>query len=476
VALYNQYLFQYPKLHHQLYRSTLKSRDHIPGPTYDAKIEGVNIIPDDESIANVFCFGAFADKISGVVYNDLTGTFPFMSIDGSVCFFVLYHYELNAILVKAIANVDDRSIYEAYKEVFESLEAKGYKPKMNVMDNQATKYIKQFLIKKECDLQVVEPHNHQVIAAERAIQTFKDAFIAALATTDRDFPLQLWDKLAPQVQDTLNLLRASQINPNISAYEALNGPYNWDRYPLAPPGCKAVIYEAPAVRGSWASRGTDAWYLGPKADHYRCNLYFVQETRAYRISGLAELFPQHCQVPNLSPNAHLKALTEELTTATETAAGTTNGQRLIKRLARAIKAILTPPNGEEQRVANNDVIERPPSEDAHIGTIPRISEAPAIMQTRDPTAKRNLITTARIHRQQTQNNTPGALPRITRTEPTLIQPDQPTPTKVRQSRRVINNTLPVIIIPPYKMLVERTQASDNIQRKQVNTNGRSHYF
>jgi hypothetical protein len=223
-----------------------------------------------------------------------------MSIDGSVCFFVLYHYELIAILVKAIANVDDHSIYEAYKEVFETLEAKGYKPKMNVMDNQATKVIKKFLTKKECDLQVVEPHNHRVNAAERAIQTFKDAFIAALATTDRDFPLQLWDKLAPQVQDTLNLLRASRINPNILAYEALNGRYNWDRYPLAPPSCKAVIYEAPAVRGLWALQGTDAWYLGPSTDHYRCNLYFVPETRAYRISGLAELFPLHCQVPNLS--------------------------------------------------------------------------------------------------------------------------------------------------------------------------------
>jgi hypothetical protein len=58
-----------------------------PGPAYDARIQGLNIIPDDESIANVFCFGAFADKISGVVYNDLTGNFPFMSIDGSVFFF-----------------------------------------------------------------------------------------------------------------------------------------------------------------------------------------------------------------------------------------------------------------------------------------------------------------------------------------------------------------------------------------------------
>jgi hypothetical protein len=54
---------------------------------------GPNIIQDDtnESIANVFCYGASADKQSGVVYNDLTGNFLFVSFDGSVCFLVLYH-------------------------------------------------------------------------------------------------------------------------------------------------------------------------------------------------------------------------------------------------------------------------------------------------------------------------------------------------------------------------------------------------
>jgi hypothetical protein len=177
-------------------------------------------------------------------------------------------------------------------------------------DNQATKYIKKFLTEKECNLQLVDPHNHRVIATERAIQTFKDGFIAALANTDREFPLQLWDRSAPQEQDTLILLRASRINQNISAYEALNGPYNWNRYPLAPPGCKAIIYEAPAVRGSWASRGTDAWYWG----HWQITIDATSTMclkRAYRISGgSAELFPQHCQVPNLSNNAHLKALTK----------------------------------------------------------------------------------------------------------------------------------------------------------------------
>ena len=128
----------------------------------------VNYIPDNVSIANVFCFGTFADKVSGVVYNynNLTGKIPFMSIDVSVCFFVLYHYKTNAILVKPIANVNNRSIFAAYKEMFESLTAKGYKPKMNVMDNQETKNIKKFLTEKECDLQLVEPHNHCVNAAE----------------------------------------------------------------------------------------------------------------------------------------------------------------------------------------------------------------------------------------------------------------------------------------------------------------------
>jgi len=36
------------------------------GPAYGAQSQA-DIISDDESIANVFCFGAFADKISGVV-------------------------------------------------------------------------------------------------------------------------------------------------------------------------------------------------------------------------------------------------------------------------------------------------------------------------------------------------------------------------------------------------------------------------
>ncbi len=54
-------------------------------------------------------FGVFADKVTGVVYNDLTGNFPFMSLDGSVSYFVMYHYETHTILATLIANLDNKS-------------------------------------------------------------------------------------------------------------------------------------------------------------------------------------------------------------------------------------------------------------------------------------------------------------------------------------------------------------------------------
>ncbi len=93
-----------------------------------------NFIKDgcDESITNVFCFGAFADRHSGIVYNDWMGDIPFMSFNGSVCFLVLYNYEANAILATPIAGLDDVSIFKAYNENFGNLIKKGFKPKLKV--------------------------------------------------------------------------------------------------------------------------------------------------------------------------------------------------------------------------------------------------------------------------------------------------------------------------------------------------------
>ncbi len=94
---------------------------HPPFPT-------ANVIEDDDtSDANVFIFAAFADKQTGTLYSDLTGSFPFMSLEGNVCFLVVYHYETNAIMAVPLPNFTDVAILTAYKSQFELLERKGHK-------------------------------------------------------------------------------------------------------------------------------------------------------------------------------------------------------------------------------------------------------------------------------------------------------------------------------------------------------------
>jgi hypothetical protein len=54
----------------------------------DASSHGSNLITNvnNQSIANIFCFGAFADKNTGIIYNYCRGKFPFISLNGNVCF------------------------------------------------------------------------------------------------------------------------------------------------------------------------------------------------------------------------------------------------------------------------------------------------------------------------------------------------------------------------------------------------------
>jgi hypothetical protein len=367
-----------------------------------------------------------------------------MSLDGSVCFFVPCHYRSNSNLADPIKGLDDNTLFEAYKIQFDELTKRGFKLKLNVMDDQATNYINQFLDKINCKLQLVEPHNHRVNATECAIQTFKDAFFVTLAITDSNFPIQLWDNLTPQVQNTLNMMRASRVTPPILAYKAINGLYDWNQYPLAPLGCKVIIYEDGDKRGLWASRGVDGWYLGPSLNHYWCDVYCIPKIRAYHILGSTKLFPQHCQLPILMPHHHLCELTEQLVAKGTIAGTTTIGRCLLMLLQLHIGNILThppplPAAATEQRVEQRvSAQQQRVIDDTPIITLQCIMDASAIMASHNPTAKQVVKTTPWIHQCVTRNNTPGGAPLIARMpQHTAIRDDDSTPAIVTQIWPVI---------------------------------------
>ena len=126
-------------------------------PTYTSGHQESDHLWQQRCINSKGIFGAFADKNTGVVYNDMTGNFPFVSIDGSVCYFIMYHYKSISILATPINGMTDNIIFKAYKKNFKMLKSKGFKVKLNIMDNQATKHINKILANKNANCNYWNP-------------------------------------------------------------------------------------------------------------------------------------------------------------------------------------------------------------------------------------------------------------------------------------------------------------------------------
>ena len=171
------------------------------------------------------------------------------------------------------------------------------------------------MIEKDELFQIVPPHLHRRNSAERAIQTFKNNFIAGLASVNKKSPIHLWCRLLPHCLLTLNLLRPSRINPKLSAYAQLYGAFEFNRTPLAPPGTKIIIHDKPAIRGSWATREYEGWYIGPASNHYRCHTMYAHHTSHGRVADTVVFFLRYGKIPYRSSTEKSTIAARELTHA-----------------------------------------------------------------------------------------------------------------------------------------------------------------
>ena len=178
------------------------------------------------------------------MYTDQTGCFPVQSSHGNKLIMVLYKIDGNYIDAEPMKDNKDNSLIKAYNTLWARVTKSGkVKPTVHILDNEASALFKES-IKTNCDLQLVPPDTHRQNLAERAIQTFKNHFIAILAGLDPSFPMTLWDRLLPQTILTLNLLRQAKADPSVSAYQFMHGEFDYNKMPLAPLGCTVQMHES----------------------------------------------------------------------------------------------------------------------------------------------------------------------------------------------------------------------------------------
>ena len=202
-------------------------------------------------------------NVRETIFSDQTGKFPTRSKSGNKYIMVMVEIDSNAILVEPMKSRNDDEMIRAYDVLVTRLQRAGIIPRKHVLDNEVSNNMKEHIRKDwKLELELVPPGCHRRNAAEVAIRNFKNHFLSILAGVADDFPLSLWDRLLPQTEVTLNLIRQSNATPKVSAYAHLNGPFDYNKMPLAPLGCKAQVHEKPDNRGTWAYHSVDGWYLG----------------------------------------------------------------------------------------------------------------------------------------------------------------------------------------------------------------------
>ena len=165
------------------------------------------------------------------------------------------------------------------------LKQAGIVPQKNILENEVSTAMKTIIRDEyKMKLELVPPGCHRLNAAKVAIWNFKAHFFSVLAGTATSFPPNLWDRLLPQAEVTINLLRQSNATPNVSSYAHLSGPSKNNNMPLAPMGCEAQVHEKTKKRGTWAYHSVDGWYLATSTEHYRTHLCHIKTTNSERFT------------------------------------------------------------------------------------------------------------------------------------------------------------------------------------------------
>jgi hypothetical protein len=227
----------------------------------------------------------------GQLYTNLTGKVQVRSSKGNSYVMVCYIYDCNYVKVIPMKSRSASEWVKAYDTIHQELTVKGFKPKLQTLDNEASTALKNFFTVNGIIYQFLPPHCHQRNDAERAIRTFKEHFVAGLSSVDPAFPLHLWDRLLPQAEITLNLLQTLRLHPLLSAAAHFHGLVDYNKTAFAPPGCKIIAHEKPGKRHTWAPYGQHGYSLGPAMHHYRCQNVYISATASERIVDTLELFP-----------------------------------------------------------------------------------------------------------------------------------------------------------------------------------------
>ena len=129
--------------------------------------------------------------IRGRTHSDATGALPVRGRSGALYQIVFFHEDSNYIHVETSKSRKGPDLLTALQQAMNFFAKRGAPPLIVRMDNECAKDTKTWLATTQMQLELTPVSQHRTNKAERAIATWKDHFIATLATVDPNCPLSL---------------------------------------------------------------------------------------------------------------------------------------------------------------------------------------------------------------------------------------------------------------------------------------------
>ncbi len=292
-------------------------RSTIAKPEYEIKIEPGTEDPPPKLVGIKKMDDIFVQiyKLAEEVHTDQTGAFPVPSQCGYRYIMVGIHIDANYIFCELMKNRTEGKMITAYQKMVDRMEIAGLGLKHHRLDNECSENFKKCIKKNHMTWELVPPDCHQRNIAKRAIQTFKNHFVAILSGVGDRFPLSLWCHLVRPAELTVNLLRQSNLVPKILAYAHMHGQHDYTKHPFAPLGCAVMAHVKPKNRRSWDVHGDVGFNIGMAMEHHRCFHVYIVKTRATRISDLVFFKHQYIMNPQLTLETLVLKAASELTSA-----------------------------------------------------------------------------------------------------------------------------------------------------------------
>jgi hypothetical protein len=92
------------------------------------------------------------------MYTDQTGRFPVISSKGNVSIMVSYEYYENEIMAEPIKKNKAAELLRSFQVMEQKLTSKYLKPKLMILDNEASELLKDYLHDQDINFQLVPPY------------------------------------------------------------------------------------------------------------------------------------------------------------------------------------------------------------------------------------------------------------------------------------------------------------------------------